>query len=1015
MNILSLYIDDILSKKEIIPNIYLCKPDKSRIRKLKDIYNLKLNLKLGAINELSFTTPSYIDRNHELIKNPLISDIKLYYLVEFQFKGTTEYFVVMSQNKSMSSNEEVISYNLFNLGYLLNNKLIKLYEATSYTLSQLVFDFLKETDWGIDFIDVDFDVNNSNALKRSYQSDNSTVLQCLFDVATKFNAIIHFDTVKQKVSFYKPEKIGLNRGWKLKKGKYLESYNVDINIDEIVTRMYCYGEEGLEFRTLSPTGSNYLEDFSWYIYPFKCDDNYNVIEHSEYMTDALCIALLKYNKLLSQNATKFKELSTSLSTKKAELTTLNQELSVLDTELTILNNELDVINATYYEQAPSRPDWQSVINRINSKNTQITTKKNQINTKENEIQSTENAISTLRNLLSVENNFTRDNLLELNKYIIGKDFTDDTIVEEQDLLDAATKHFKTVNEPAIAMTFKVVNFLNDMEYVADRDKINLGDTVKLISGTLDVSISSKIIEISYDFDNNDISLTIANDKDLKDDDSKLVDMIYSSHNTSTSVDMNKYKLDLAVNANNLVTQMINSEFDTAKNVLVGGTANSNTMNERGFYSNDLQDDNTYLVINNGILAITKNSGNSVEVAISKNGVHAEKLAGKLILGNKLVIQSDLGLFEINGATQTIFDANGVKKVEIGRYKNPDNTSQYKYGVNIMDGAIDIRTSSSANRGTQLDGNGFRAFNSNGVRTFNVNASTGQVEIIGDLTIKSSPSSYRGVVITSSGITGYNASGGVTFELNANSGRMTSQENFLIQTSTSSNRGVKMDDYGMRGYNSYGEKTFEIDTYGNATFSGNINASTITGTTINGNNIYGGSINGTTITGSTINGNNINGGTITGNTITGNTINGGTITGTDIRGSTIYGNTITGGTISGTNIESATINISDDVTVGNWIQLGAKWNDSNIKGISFGGRGMGNQISWSSSRGIEISTDAGVQIPYGGLTIQGESAITSNYAGARLVWNGSRGASQGGSGGRLYVRGFNDEIGYIELK
>ncbi|MCL1700852.1 phage tail protein [Lysinibacillus sp. Bpr_S20] len=1006
MNILSVYIDDILSKKEITPNIYLCKPDRSRIRKLKDIYNLKLNLKLGAINELSFTTPSFIDRNHELIKNPLISDIKLYYLVEFQFKGTTEYFVVMSQNKSMSNDEEVISYNLFSLGYLLNNKLIKIYEATSYTLSQLVFDFLEETDWGIDHIDVDFDVNNSNALKRSYETDNSTVLQCLFEVAEKFNAIVYFDTVYQKVSFYNPEKIGLNRGWRLKKGKYLESYNVDINIDEIVTRMYCYGSEGLEFRSLSPTGSNYLEDFSWYMYPFKCDDNYKVIEHSEYMTDALCIALIKYNKLLSQNASKFKELSTSLSTKKAELTTLNQELSALDTELTMLNNELDVINATYLDNAPSKQEWQSVISKINSKKSQITSKTNQITTKEKEIKNTESSISALHDLLNVENNFKKEEILELNKYIIQRDFTDDTIVEEQDLLDASTKHFKTINEPAITMSFSIANFLNDMEYVADRDKINLGDTVKLISETLDVSISSKIIEISFDFDNNDISLVIANDKDLQDDDSKLTNMIYSSHNTSTTVNMNKYKLDLAVNANNLVTHMINSEFDTAKNVLVGGTENSNTMNERGFYSNDFKDDNTYLVINNGILAITKNSGNSVEVAISKNGVHAEKLAGKLILGNKLVIQSDLGLFEINGATQTIYDANGVKKVEIGRYKDPNNTSQYKYGVNVIDGAIDIRTSSNANRGTQLDGNGFRAFNSNGVRTFNVNAATGQVEIIGDLTIKSSPSSYRGVVITSSGITGYNASGGITFELNANSGKMTSQESFLIQTSTSPNRGVKIDDYGIRGYNTSGTKTFEIDVYGNATFSGNITASSIYGTTISG-----GSISGTTITGNTINGGSINGTTITGSTINGNEIYGGTISGTTITGNTINGGTINGTTINGTTITSADINISEEATIGNWLNLGTRWNDPYPKGIRFGGGAGGSQISFKNDM-INISAMSGVNIPEGSLYIGNETAVTSNYTDMRLVWNGAQG---GEKGGRLYVRSYRGEIGYIELK
>ncbi|KMY33093.1 hypothetical protein ACZ11_13580 [Lysinibacillus xylanilyticus] len=767
MNILSVYIDDILSKKEITPNIYLCKPDKSRIFKLKDIYDLKLNLKLGAINELSFSIPSHIDRNHLLIENPLITEIKLYYLIEFQFKGSKEYFVVMNQGKSMSNDEEIITYNLLSTGYLLNNKLIKLYEATSYTLSQLVFDFLEGTDWGIDYIDVEFDVNNSNSLKRSYETDNSTVLQCLFDVAQKFNAVIYFDTVNQKVSFYKPEKNGLNRGWKLKKGKYLESYNVDINIDEIVTRMYCYGSERLEFRALSPTGSNYLEDFSWYIYPFKCDDNYNVIQHSEYMSDALCIALLKYNKLLDHNANNFKDLSTSLSTKKAELTTLNQELSVSDTELKMLNNDLDIINATYLDEAPSKPEWQLIINKINNKNLEMNLKKNQINSEENEIEKIKTSIATLRNLLDAENNFTKSELLELNKYIICKDFTDDTIVEEQDLLDASTKYFKIVNEPAITMSFKITNFLNDLKYVADRDKINLGDTVKLISNTLNISISSKIIEISYDFDNNDISLIIANDKDLQDDNSKLVNMIYSSHNTSTTVNMNKYKLDLAVNANNLVTHMINSNFDTARNVLLGGTANSNTMTERGFYSKDLQDDKAFLVINNGILAITKDAGNSVEVAINKNGVFANRLYGRMILGNKLVIESDNGLFTIDGTTQTIFDANGVKKIELGKYQDPDSPSQSKNGLRIYDGAFDIRTTDNSNRGVQIDGKGIRTFNNNGVRTFNVDAATGMVEIIGSLSIRTSTSTNRGVVIDGTGIKGYNASGGLTFQISNN--------------------------------------------------------------------------------------------------------------------------------------------------------------------------------------------------------------------------------------------------------
>lgn len=852
MNIMSVYVDDILSSKSLTPNIFLCKPDKTRIGKLNEVYNRKLVWKLGSINEFSFDIPVYTERNHQLVKNPLLDKIKLFYLVEVEFYGKSEFFVFLKQNKSLSNDGASINYNLYSLGYLLNNKLIKQYEATSYTLSELIIDFLAETDWKIGYVDADFDSLHPNALRRSFNIDVSTVLECVYKICETFNAIASFDTVNQTVSFYKPNKLGLNRGLRFKDNKYIESFDCNIDIDEIVTRLYCYGEEGLEFRSLSPTGSNYLESFEWYMYPFSCDADYNVLSSSDYMSDELCVAITKYNKLLTTNSDKFKQLTDSITLKRDELQKLQQQLSTLDTELTVINLELDAINATYGENAPSRPDWQNVISRKNIKTSEIQSKQSQITSKENEINSINASIDSLRKLMLVENNFTPQMLMELNKYIIHQDFRDDTISDEQDLLDAGIEFFKKINEPAITLNMKIVNFLNDLEYVADRDKINLGDTVQLKSQSLDISISSKIIEITFDIDNDDFSLTIANERELKDDNSKLVDMIYSAANTSNTVDMNKYKLDLAVNANNGVTQIINSAFDTAKNVLLGGYENSNTMNERGFYSRDFQDSNSYLVINNGQLVITADGGNSVEVAISKQGLIARRLVGQLILGNKLMIESDLGLFTIDGATQTIYDAGKVKKVEIGRYANPDSPTQHKYGLRIHDGAIDIRTSANANRGVQLDSDGFRSYNNNGVRTFNVNAATGQVEIIGDLSIKSSSASYRGVTITSSGITGYNASGGITFELNATTGKSTIQESFNIQTSQSSNRGVKMDDYGIRGYNTSGIKTFEIDTYGNAMFSGNITGSTITGTTVNGTTINGGTINGTQVNSANIN-------------------------------------------------------------------------------------------------------------------------------------------------------------------
>lgn len=63
------------------PLLKLCKPDRTVISPLKEIYGLSLTIRLGAINEISFTIPTKIERQHILIDNPLIDLIKdRYYL-----------------------------------------------------------------------------------------------------------------------------------------------------------------------------------------------------------------------------------------------------------------------------------------------------------------------------------------------------------------------------------------------------------------------------------------------------------------------------------------------------------------------------------------------------------------------------------------------------------------------------------------------------------------------------------------------------------------------------------------------------------------------------------------------------------------------------------------------------------------------------------------------------------------------------------------------------------------------
>ncbi len=745
------------------PEFWLCKPDRTSIHKIIDIFDESLTIKFSAINELSFSIPVLIERHHKLIKNPLLAKIKERYLIRMKKDNQIEYFIILKVNKQMDNDGfEYISYQAYSLGIQLASKLIRDYEETSRTLSYLSTDMLAQTVWKLDYVDAAFDLKH-----RSFEVSSANVLQCIFDIAEKFNAALNFDTVQRKISFHFAKNIGKNKGLRLKEGTYLESFNLSIDPENMVTRLKVYGQDGLEFRRLSPTGSNYIEDYSFFMFPFECDSAYKVIKSSNYMSDSLCIALTKYRKKLESVHDQFDSLTSQTTTKDDEIQQREQELSVLIAQRNDLLNQRDIINYTYADKAPTRPDWQNIINQINNKLSEIANKESQISRLNDQLATIENQLSQLRVNVKVENNFTITQIEEWNDFIIEREHYNDSITDDEDLLEEAYEVFEEVRQPPINLTLSLDNFLYNIEPNFNKDKLSIGDILTLKSQNMNVHVSAKITEISFNYESGDVSLTVSNTTRQNDDYSDLIAQLNLSSNTSTTVNIDKYKWNDGRDAKDSLSEYLNGVFDSAKQLIQGGLNDSVTLSERGLIAIDMLNKNNWLMIQNGQLFITPDNGNTVSVAINKDGVHAERLVGRLILGNKLHIEDIDGIVSIQNALMTVFDTSNKPRVHLGRYPNPDNSSQYKYGLRIYDGAIDIRTSDNQYRGVQFDGNGIRAFNNNGVRTFNVIAATGQVEIIGDLSIRTSPSTNKGVVIDGDGIKGYNASGQITFQINNN--------------------------------------------------------------------------------------------------------------------------------------------------------------------------------------------------------------------------------------------------------
>lgn len=858
-----------LKHKESLPKMWLCRPDRNRVvvDKLTDIKNANLYFKLGNLHQLTFEAPLYVERNHQMVKNPFIDRFKGYYYVKVEYNGLIEYFVYVNGNSSYSDDGHSLSYTLYSLGYLLGKKLIRSYNETSKTLSYHAREFLLEApDWSIGYVDAKFDLKY-----RSMEIPELSIGESLVELALKFGAIIIWDTINQRIEFHDPDNIGVNKGLLFKEDNFLENYSIEDNYDSIVTRLYVYGNEGLEFRRLSPTGANYIESLDYFIYPFEQDSSGNVINSSYHMDDDVCIAIRRYEALVKSKEAQFGNLSRERSARVNDSIQLNQQLTVLITERNVIENERWTLNKTLDEMLGENDLYQieygydrytqgqinqvianrdDAVNRLNAKNAQIASQNAMIDSIKNTITSLDNQITALRNQLKVENNYTTEQLKQINKFIHHGSYTNDAIIDEQDLLDAGLEEFKKVNQPSISFQLSVVNFLEDVQFEKLKDRISLGDTVRLRSKALNRYLEAKIIEIAYNFDNDSFTLTIANEKDISDEWTTMLEKVYSSANTSTTVNIQKYQWDKAQETASIVDEILNSEYDSAKNAITAGYMDLTTLDRFGLKSYEYNNPNSFLFINNGILGITANNLNTIEVAISKRGVHAERIVGKIVLSKKLVVEDELGVIEMYSGLQTIYDNMGRPRVYLGRYPSPDNANVYKYGLRIVDGAFDIRTSDQPNRGVQIDVNGIRTFNNNGVTTFDVNASTGLVSLIGSINIKSSPNTNQGTVIDGNGIRIYNASGILMFSAD-NFGNLFYRGELRNAYGTVTNLGGTLQDMGgnfIGSINSDGQfRGLVTGTLSAQTVNAiNINASQITAGTISADRINTQSLTSATI-------------------------------------------------------------------------------------------------------------------------------------------------------------------------
>lgn len=674
-------------KKPVKLELFLCKPNKEIISKLNESYNETLSLKLGALNELNFNLPQFVERKHMITRNIHADIIKGRYLIRALLGTYEEYFIINNIQKD-GADEETLTISTLSLGYQLNDKIIRDYNEVSKNATEQLNDILKDTDWSIGYIDSEFDMK-----RRALEVSSSTVLELVFDIAKTFNALAVWDTLLKKVSFYKPDNVGLDRGFKIKYGKYLESLNQEDNTEEVVTRLKMYGKEDLTIRELNPLGTTYIEDLTFFIFPFKRDTYRNVISHSDYMSDELCHALLDYQDLIDANSSRFETLRAMKSVHQENLYAKQRELFDLQTDQKIKLDERDILNTKIAKKSDkieeadnkneSSLDYQMELNtlkiELDAKNQEIeditlllNLKSSEIVVVESDIAVVDSDLNTLRNILSVEANFTTDLIKERKQFIIEKEWQDSNIELAEDLLKEGKEVFEELKRQKITLKIDIVNFLGMITEQRNHDKLNLGDTFGIEYERLNVKYEAKLTEIEYDFEGDSISIVISNVKDTQNKD-KFLDMLYKSYGTSAQVSFDKWKWDLSLENKGSINELINNIWDANKQAIIGAKDQVVEISDRGLLIRDPNDPNTYLVGLNAMIAITNDGGNTFKHAITSNGIVGERVYGKVIMGVNLAIEDEDGVLKFQGSKGEIFDRDGNLVMKLGLIEeSPDS-------------------------------------------------------------------------------------------------------------------------------------------------------------------------------------------------------------------------------------------------------------------------------------------------------------------------------------------------------
>lgn len=286
-------------------DVVLCNPDRREISNL-EVRNAQLTLRFNDLSELSFEAMSHATNSRgERIKHDFYPEIETKRLI---FIDNIGYFVIKSVNEiedGLDSYKEVECFSaqqvFQNFGFFMENRLYKFYDpldekdlkydakdiaSIPSVVGQLTKQLQIEVDpnikaglaetpnknygaWTISYISpaLYYTEGVEDNVCRSFTENKATYGYnfMLNEVGDKFQVVFDFDFLNYAIKIKLVDEVTEPTNIYLSFDNVVNQLQTKEVADDIVTVLSCVGNN-LDIQAVNPTGTNYIADFSYYMY-----------------------------------------------------------------------------------------------------------------------------------------------------------------------------------------------------------------------------------------------------------------------------------------------------------------------------------------------------------------------------------------------------------------------------------------------------------------------------------------------------------------------------------------------------------------------------------------------------------------------------------------------------------------------------------------------------------------------------------------------------------------------------